>query len=31
MQAVLELINRGIKIRLITDVTKENIEYCKES
>lgn len=30
MQAVLELINRGIKIRLITDVTKENIEYCKE-
>ena len=30
MKAVLELINRGIKIRLITDVTKENVEYCKE-
>jgi two-component system, OmpR family, sensor histidine kinase VicK len=30
MNAVLDLINRGIKIRLITDVTKENIEYCKE-
>ena len=30
MKAVLELINRGIKIRLITDVTKENIDYCKE-
>lgn len=30
MKAVLELINRGIKIRLITDVTKENINYCKD-
>lgn len=30
MNAVLELIKRGIKIRLIKDVTKENIDYCKE-
>ena len=30
MNAVLDLINRGIKIRLITDITKENVEYCKE-
>ena len=30
MNAVLDLINRGIKIRLITDGTKENVEYCKE-
>lgn len=30
MNAVLELIKRGIKIRLITDVTKENLDYCKE-
>lgn len=30
MNAVLDLINRGIKIRLITDITKENAEYCKE-
>ena len=30
MKAVLELINRGIKIRLITDITKENINYCKD-
>ncbi len=31
MQAVLELINRCTKIRLITDVTKENIEYLQSS
>ena len=30
MKAVSEMIQRGIKIRLITDITKENINYCKD-
>ena len=30
MKAASEMINRGIKIRLITDITKENINYCKD-
>ena len=30
MKGALEMINRGIKIRLITDITKENINYCKD-
>ena len=30
MKAVSEMIARGIKIRLITDITKENINYCKD-
>jgi sugar-specific transcriptional regulator TrmB len=30
MRGVLQLIERGIKIRFITDVTKENLNYCKD-
>ncbi|MGN6630596.1 MAG: hypothetical protein ACTHKJ_12125, partial [Candidatus Nitrosocosmicus sp.] len=30
MKAALEMANRGIKIRLLTDITKENINYCKD-
>lgn len=30
MKAASEMIERGIKIRLITDITKENINYCKD-
>ncbi|MGN6708368.1 MAG: hypothetical protein ACTHKF_03375 [Candidatus Nitrosocosmicus sp.] len=30
MKAALEMVNRGIKIRLLTDITKENINYCKD-
>lgn len=30
MKAALEMKERGIKIRLITDITKENINYCKD-
>jgi len=30
MKAALEMVNRGIKIRLLTDITKENIHYCKD-
>lgn len=30
MNGVFEMLQRGIKIRLITDVTKENINYCKD-
>ena len=30
MKAASEMINRGIKIRLITDITRENINYCKD-
>ncbi len=29
-QAYLDLKRRGIKIRLITEITRENIEYCRE-
>ena len=29
-QAHLDLKRRGIRIRFITEVTRENIEYCKE-
>jgi two-component system sensor histidine kinase VicK len=25
-----ELVDRGIKVRLVTEITKENINYCKE-
>jgi hypothetical protein len=28
--AYLQLLKRGIKTRLITEITEENIEYCKE-
>ena len=27
---MIELVNRGIKVRLVTEITKENINYCKE-
>jgi phosphatidylserine/phosphatidylglycerophosphate/cardiolipin synthase-like enzyme len=30
MKAALEMVNRGIKIRLLTDITKENMNYCKD-
>lgn len=30
MNGVFEMLQRGIKIRFITDVTKENINYCKD-
>jgi hypothetical protein len=30
MKGVLEIIERGIKIRFITDITKENLNHCKE-
>jgi two-component system sensor histidine kinase VicK len=29
MKGAMEMIERGIKIRFITDITKENIDYCK--
>jgi two-component system, OmpR family, sensor histidine kinase VicK len=30
MNGITKLKERGIKIRLITDITKDNIDYCKE-
>ncbi len=30
MNGVFEMLQRGIKIRFITDVTKENINYCND-
>jgi two-component system, OmpR family, sensor histidine kinase VicK len=30
MKGALEMIERGIKIRFITDMTKENLDYCKK-
>jgi len=30
MEAALEMKERGIRIRLITDITKENANYCKD-
>ena len=29
-QAYFDLKRRGIKVRIITEVTRENIEFCKE-
>jgi two-component system sensor histidine kinase VicK len=29
MKGAVKMIERGIKIRFITDITKENLEYCK--
>jgi two-component system, OmpR family, sensor histidine kinase VicK len=30
MKACIDMNNRGVKIRFITEITKDNIQYCKE-
>jgi hypothetical protein len=30
MRAALEMKKRGIRLRLITDITKEKVNYCKD-